>query len=810
MQVPQHAVRSPDAFLVPQRLAGAPNVRRRSGAKRDHKSEKVMDPRWTTLHIPQLHCPHELGVIRAGLQGNAGIVALQADYLARELRIAYDPVEWTPARLKQQMGHLGFDAEFARNTQTAREWQQQLRDALRDSPGLLAAAVVWLLAIGLSGLIPSLFLARACALAAVVLGVGPLALRAVGSLRQRRVDMHVLILIATVGSLVTGEWLEGATLVVLFRWSLWIEEITQQRADRAIRQLADLHPTIAHRLSSEGQPAQDVALHELQVGDCVLVRPGERIPTDGSVTQGHSAVDESILTGESIPVEKQPGELVYGGTLCGEGTLRIEVTKLANDSAVSQIGRMLEEARSRPAPFAREVDRFAAWYTPAIISLAMVTAFVPPLWLYASQAPDAMNEPLWSLVKPWLFRGLVMLVISCPCALVIATPVTFLCGLYRASRLGALIKSGEFLERLAQLRAVAFDKTGTLTQGQASVTHVEPLGGWTREELLQWAASVEHASEHPVARAILRASSGPLWPVERFEVLRGVGVRGTLQGYRVTVASWSSFQRNQGSRELDAFESGRAADQATAGQQTLGERWDEKTRASIVVVVTRRPLADGEPEANEATTSMASLDSLASEEWLGWIALDDPVRPEAAAALRKLHELGVTRVAMLTGDRQTVAEAVAKQVGIKEVHAELMPGEKWDQIRRLVSEEPRVAMVGDGVNDAPALAAAPIGIALGTHASDLSRSSADVVLLTEDLGRIADLVRLGRSVKRILWQNIALALLIKLTVLALSAFGMASMGLAVVADVGATLLVVANALRARRPLGSHSEIRAMR
>ncbi len=742
-----------------------------------------MDPRWTTLHIPQLHCPHELGAIRAGLHGSVGIVALQADYATRELRIAYDPREWTPARLMQQMSRLGFDAELPRSSvSTSFDWRQQLIDELRRSPGLGVAGAVWLATLGLSTFERTYDVARAGALLAIALAVGPLAARAWRSLQKRRLDMHVLILIAIVGSLATGEWLEGATLVVLFRLSLWIEHASQQRADLAIRQLADLHPTIAHRLSEAGRPAEEVSVDQLRVGNRVIVRPGERIPADGNVTQGQSAVDESILTGESIPVEKRPGHQVFGGTLCGEGTLTVEVTKELSDSAVSQIARMLEDARAKPAPFAREVDRFAAWYTPAIIAVALVTVFFPPLWLYLSgELTDGVSY--WSVQKPWLFRGLVMLVISCPCALVIATPVTILCGLYRASRLGALVKGGEFLEKLAQLRTVAFDKTGTLTLGQASVTHVETQEGWTNERLLQIAASLEHASEHPIARAIARAYAKPLLPVDDFEVLRGVGVRGVIEGECYTVASGSYFQ-----------------DANARGWLEKGwkERWNEVARDSMVVVVSRRI-----PGGDEATL-------VAQEEGLGWISLDDPVRPEARDAIHDLRELGVQRVCVLTGDRREVAESVARQVSIEEVYAPLMPGEKWDLIQQWSSQDPRLAMVGDGVNDAPALAAAPVGIALGTRASDISRSSADVVLLTGDLRRLADLVRLGRRVRTNLWQNILLALLIKVTVLTLSAIGLASMGLAVVADVGATLLVVANALRVRQPLGSHSEIPAMR
>jgi Cd2+/Zn2+-exporting ATPase len=724
--------------------------------------------RWTTLYVPEMDCPQELSLIQQGLGPLSGIKRLQPDYLDRSLRVLYDPQQVDPERIRNRMAEIGFPAGVGPvlGTDPAALSLDSTRDGVLrtwlNSPDcLLATLAMVLVVVGqLRGwTMPSMALASA---AAVGLAGWRIAIAAWRAIRLRQLDMHVLIILAAAGALLTGEWIEAATVAVLFRLSLLIEQASQQRARHAIQTLLQVTPQVVHRLSDPaGTRTDEVALDQLRVDDQILVRPGQRIPTDGFVVSGASSVDEAMITGESVPVEKTEGDPVYGGALCGEGTLQIRVTRPPAESTLARITRLIEQARAVPAPSERMVDHFARIYTPLVIALAVAVALGPPLvaWFVPSWT---MGFNSWSeLAHSWLLRGLVLLVIACPCALVLSTPITIVCGLYRASRLGALVKGGWFLEQLGAVRTMAFDKTGTLTRGKPQLVAAEASEGLASNELLRMAAALEAKSEHPLARAIVAAAPHD-WPdCDEFQVLRGFGVQARVAQRLYTIASPRYyFQKQQiSAAEIDAMH-----------QRHPG--------ASLAIV------------AHEMTDQTAEV--------LGVLYLRDEPRPDAAEALLALRQLGVDQLVMLTGDHRAAADYIARQLGFDQYHADLLPDDKIELVRQLSLREPRLAMVGDGVNDAPALAAAPIGIALGSAASDVALETADVAILTPHLERVADLLRLSNWVRRVLIQNIALAIGIKLFVLGLALLGLATMWMAVIADMGSSLLVIANGSRILR------------
>ena len=714
--------------------------------------------RWTTFHVPDMDCPQELKLIQKGLETLPGIDQLKPDYLGRELRIQYDSQQTDPERMGNKLAEIGFppSGDSAEQTVRTTNWSA----LLRGSPTTLLAGVLWILAAVSTAhpAVPKWCLPTFSA--ATVLVAGRLVVRkGLRSIRLRQLDMHALITLAMIGAMATGEWLEAATVMVLFRVSLLIEQGSQQRANRAIQALLTLSPNECERMMPDGQ-TESANVDQLNIGDQVLVRPGQRIPTDGVVTQGASSVDEAPITGESVPVEKEPGDKVYAGTLCGEGILTLEVQRASHDSTLARITRLVEKARSQPAHLERMVDQFARWYTPAVIALACVVAMLPPLvfWLRPDLVPS--GESLSSLTSIWFFRALVILVIACPCALVISTPVTVVCGLYRATKLGILVKGAVYLEQMGQLRAIALDKTGTVTQGLPKVVGVDPVHGSSKDEILQLAASLERNSEHPLARAVSRASRLDPQPCRDFQVLRGFGVQGSIEGTTYTVAS---------------------------------ERYFYEQHPALAEEVRRL----AKPQSGATTAFVARHDG-SDVQILGVIFLQDQPRDTASQAIQRLRDLDVRPIIMLTGDRREAAQPLADALGFDECYANLLPQDKIDHVQSLTVKYPKMAMAGDGVNDAPALAAAPIGIAVGAAASDVALETADIAILSAKLGRIADLVSLSRRVRTTLATNIGLAIGIKLAVLLAAMCGFASMWMAVAADAGASLVVIANGMRVLR------------
>lgn len=580
-------------------------------------------------------------------------------------------------------------------------------------------------------------------LAAALLGARFVVVKAWFAARNLRPDMHLLMTVAIVGAMAIGEWFEAATVSFLFALSLTLESWSVGRARRAIAALLDLAPPTAHVLRPNGSE-ETVPANEVRLGNRFIVPAGERIPLDGRVTAGASAVNQAPITGESVPVEKQPGAEVFAGTINGDGTLTIRATKIAQDSTLARIIHMVEEAHARRAPSEQWVERFARVYTPAVMVLAFLVFLLPPIAL--GQAWDE-----------WFYRALVLLVIACPCALVISTPVSIVASLTSAARAGVLVKGGAFIELPARLRAIAMDKTGTITSAEPEVVQVIPLGNHTVAELISRAAALEARSTHPLARAIHRYAErkgiAPALAVD-VEVLRGKGLTGIFD----REPFWLGSHRYVVERGQDAPE---VAWQAEALEA------DGKT---VIVVGNSRHVC-------------------------GLIAAADTIRPEAREIVRQLHAAGIAHVVMLTGDNRITAKAIAREVGIDEVHAELLPENKVKKLEEIIARYGTVAMVGDGVNDAPALARANLGIAMGAIGSDAAIETADIALMTDDISKLPWLVRHSKRTLAIIRQNITFALAIKAVFVVLTFVGMASLWGAIAADMGASLLVVLNGLR---------------
>ncbi len=564
--------------------------------------------------------------------------------------------------------------------------------------------------------------------------------------KRLRPDMNLLMVIAVTGAVGIGQWLEAATVAFLFALSLALEAWSVGRARRAVAALMAITPPTARLLHPDGRE-EVVPADRVPVGARFRVRPGDRIPLDGRVVEGAGGVDQSPITGESAPVEKKPGDEVYAGTINGDGLLTAESTRPASDTTLARIIRMVGEAQSRRAPSELWVERFARYYTPAVMAVALLVLLVPPL-LLGGAWPD------------WIYRSLVLLVIACPCALVISTPVSIVAALAAAAKNGVLVKGGVYVEAPARLRAVAMDKTGTLTQGRPSVVEVVPMSGHTEAELLERVAALEAHSTHPLAQAIVayakeRGVSVPA--ADEFRILPGKGAAGRVLGTDYWVGSHRYLEER--------------------GQETpeVHERLEAMARAGRTVVVVGN-----------------------DRHVCGFIALADQVRPEARQAVAELRAAGVEHVVMLTGDNRGTAEAIAAETGVDEVYAELLPADKVAKVEELVAKYGSVAMAGDGVNDAPAMGRATVGIAMGAIGTDAAIETSDIALMSDDLAKLPWLVRHSRRTLRVIRQNIAFALGVKATFVVLTFVGYSSMWGAIAADMGASLLVVFNGLRLLR------------
>ena len=580
---------------------------------------------------------------------------------------------------------------------------------------------------------------------------------------ERSLDINFLVTVAVAGAIGLEQWAEGATVVFLFSLGEALESLTLARTRRSIQALMAMAPDTAQVKRPDGsettQPVEQVV-----VGAVVVVRPGDRIPRDGVVVAGHSAVDQAPITGESVPVEKAPGATVYAGTINRNGYLEIRATKPLAENALAKIIHLVEAAQSEKAPSQRFVERFARIYTPVVVVGAVLLTIIPPL---------VFGEPL----VPWFNRSLVLLLVACPCALVISTPVTVVAAIGNASRRGVLIKGGAYLERAGTVRVVAFDKTGTLTRGVPEVVTVTPCADLSAADLVRVAAAAEARSEHPLAQAVVRAgrqlaaeaptgSAADPPSASDFVALPGQGIRAVVGDRLLWVGSVGWLRAN-------GFDPAEIT-----------------TRLAAITAAGQTPILVGQQEgrAGEPTERRRLL---------GIIGVADQVRSQAAETVATLRAQGVRRVVLVSGDNHLTAQAVAQQVGIapEDVRAELLPEEKLAAIQEYARNEGHVAMVGDGVNDAPALAAATIGIALGTGGSDAALEAADMALVADDLNRLPWVLQLSHRAARTIRFNVGFALLTKLLVLGLGALGIANLWAAIGADTGASIVVILNGMR---------------
>ncbi len=593
------------------------------------------------------------------------------------------------------------------------------------------------------------FAARLAWLGAVLAGVRYVLPKAWYALRTLRPDMNLLMVVAVLGAIAIGEWFEAATVAFLFALSLLLERWSVGRARRAVEALLDLSPPTVRVVRADGTEA-DAAPADVAPGTRFVVRAGDRVALDGSVVDGAGSVDQASITGESVPVAVGPGDAVFAGTVNGEGTLTVVAERAADDTVLARIIRTIGDAHERRAPVERWVDRFARRYTPAVMILALAVLLVPPLVFGAA----------W---EPWIYNALVLLVIACPCALVISTPVSVVASLASAARAGVLIKGGQYVELPAKLDALALDKTGTLTFGKPTLADVVPLDAPDETTLLGEAAALERRSSHPIAAAIVAAAAergvGQA-PADDVVTVAGKGLSGRIGARVLRVGSW---------RHVSEGEEG------LARARQIGERVAALEADGRTVVA----IAEG-------------------DRVRGLLGLTDTVRPGARRAIAELHALGVREIVMLTGDNAASAHAVAREVGIDTVRAGLLPADKVAEVEALGARHATVAMIGDGVNDAPAMARASFGIAMGAIGSDAAIETADVALMSDEIERLPWLVRHARRTLSVIRWNIGFSLGLKALFVLLTAFGVASLWGAIAADVGATLLVVANALRLLR------------
>lgn len=703
------------------------------------------------LAVEGMDCADCARKVELGVGRLSGVESAAVNLMAARLAVEYDRSRVDSGQIARRVRELGYGVSEP-GTHTARPTSLPAFLLRRANWPALAAALLTITGMLLLALGAAEPWAVAPLLAAVAVGGTPLARKgAMTALRNHRLDINALMTIAVIGALLIGEYVEAAVVVVLFSVSEALEGYALDRARQTIRSLMSLTPPTA--LVERDGVELELAVEQVQPGDTVVVRPGQRIPLDGVLLRGSSSVDQASLTGESLPVAKEPGDALYAGTLNGAGPLALQVTRSAGDSSMAKIIHLVEQAQAQRAPVQRFVDRFAEIYTPAVLALAVLVALVPPLAFGAS-------------FSEWFYRALVLLVIACPCALVLSTPVAIVSALAAAARNGILIKGGAFLERAAAIDTIAFDKTGTLTAGRPQVTSITALNGQPADDLLAVAATIERHAEHPLGKAIVRAAQERDLPLGQATAVL------TLTGAGVT-ATYGTDEYRIGSRRL--FEGVALPAAALAAIE------DIELAGGTAVLIGHAGQLDGV------------------------VGLVDLPRAETRAALAELHAAGVKRLVMLSGDRAPAARTIAQRLGLDEFRAELLPEQKLAAITELKQAGGVVAMVGDGVNDAPALAAADLGIAMGVAGTDAALETADIALMGDDLRGLARVIALGKRAKRTIAVNIGLALGIKALVLALAVAGFATLWMAILADVGASLLVIALGLRLFRWDGSHSQ-----
>ena len=671
------------------------------------------------------------GAAKLTVYGRASIAELEEAGAFENIRVRPDR-PWYETDRREHHGHEHHHHQAVR-------WREYAPIVVSAALAVVGFVLAWRTGEGSFGSV-------AAFAAAIVIGGWKLFVKGLKNLFRFQFDMNVLMTVAVIGAALIGEWGEGAVVVVLFSVSELLEHISMEKARQSIRSLMDLAPKEA--LIRRDGAELTVGAEDIRVGDILIVKPGQKVAMDGVVVKGMSSVNQAAITGESVPVTKTVGDEVFAGTLNQDGLLEVEVTKRVEDTALAKIIHLVEEAQARRAPSQAFIDRFARYYTPAIMALALAVALVPPL--------------LGGGWSEWIYRALALLVVGCPCALVISTPVAIVTAIGNAARHGVLIKGGIHLEEAGRLAAVAFDKTGTLTQGVPEVTDVLVFRG-EEAAALEVAAALERASEHPLAAAVVRYAArrgvDGAADVADFRAVAGRGVEARVGGrlYMLGSPGWIS-------------ERGVLTDQGPLLERVAALQREGKT---VVLLGTEGQV-------------------------LAAFAVADTIRPSSQAVVDRLHRMGIAKTVMLTGDNRATAESVARQVGVADVRAELLPQDKLAVIQELRERYGKVAMVGDGVNDAPALAAATVGIAMGGAGTDTALETADIALMADDLRKLPYTIRLSRKTLAVIKQNVAFALGLKLLAVLLIVPGWLTLWMAVFADIGATLLVTLNSMRLLR------------
>jgi Cd2+/Zn2+-exporting ATPase len=707
----------------------------------------------SVFKVHGLDCAEEVALLRAELTPLPGVAELSFDVLRGKMTVVHVPATATAGQLVEAVARAGLSAEPWSDRKSVAaptsRWGDHRTLATLASGALLAGA--FLTHAAMSNLATAFHAAEAPRVVqalytlAAIAGAWFILPKAWRALVRLRPDMNLLMVVAVSGAILLGEFQEAATVSFLFALSLALEAWSVGRARRAIESLMALTPqqaTVIRGNQESPLPAEQVA-----IGSTVLVRPGEKIPLDGAIVQGATSIDQSPITGESTPVDKAIGDEVFAGTINLDGAIHLRTTKLAEDTTLARIVRLVGDAQSKRSPSEQWVERFALVYTPSVMAAALAIMLLPPLFAGG----------VWS---EWFYRGLVLLVIACPCALVISTPVSIVAAIASAARRGVLVKGGPAMEAPARLRAIAFDKTGTLTEGHPEVADVIALSGHSREELLRIAGAIEAHATHPLGTAIVRAArSAGIEPVAAadYRAIPGKGATATLDGREVWIGSY------------------RLLEERGHGAETLREQSSSLSQRGMSLV------AVGE-----------------DRHVCGFIGLADRARSTAKSTVAELHALGVRPLVMLTGDHRAAAEGIARDVGVDEIRAELLPENKVALIEELVAKHGAVAMIGDGVNDAPALARSTLGIAMGAAGTDAALETADVALMGDDLTAIPWLIRHSRRTIAIIRQNIYAALGVKLLFVLLSLAGYATLWTAIAADTGMSLAVVLNGLRLLR------------
>ncbi len=700
------------------------------------KSNEVL----TTFKVSNMDCADEIKAINESLKYD-GVYKIQANLMSSTVQIVHSPeikadflkkrIETTVVRVVTE------DSNQSKN-------QNRNRMILVASSGLfllLGLSVGWLKITG--------FYDQILFFTSIFLGGTLVFPKAYGSLTRKTLDMNVLMVLAVIGAIGIGEHAEAAAVVFLFSLSELLESLSVQRARRAIQELLKITPQKAVLIKENGETVE-INIEDVQISQIIRVKAGESIPIDGVVVKGTSSVNQAPLTGESIPVLKTVGETVFAGTINQEGSLDIKVTKNFGDTKISQVIKLVEEAQSQRAASQKFVDRFAEIYTPAVLVLALLTFLLPPL----------LFGGVW---HDWLYKALVLLVIACPCALVISTPVSIVSSLTALAKKGVLVKGGAILEVLGKVRALAVDKTGTLTEGKPKVQKIIRLNSFDEVQILEIAASLEAHSTHPLAQAVLNYAKDKniqIKNISEFINVSGRGVEAIIDSHTYLLGN-----------HRFAHESGICSPELEKTLQNLEEQ------SLSVMVVGHKP-----------------HDNCAGEA-IAIIALGDSIRTDVKSTLLKLKNVGVEKIIMLSGDNQKTASSIGLQVGIEEAFGDLLPENKVQHIERLKNNFGTVAMIGDGINDAPAMAKSSVGIAMGFVGSDTAIETADMTLMTDDLSQVAVAIQAGKRTLKVIQFNIAFALITKAIFLILTFAGYSNLWLAVAADTGAALLVIMNSLR---------------